>query len=128
MKGGMGKGRLSFHLSDCFLVSFPRLFISPGSQFQLLFFLQPDSDNILQGLPNTVDRQSQYPVSCKSNSQCSYESVECTGMPSFFCCLEAVKHLLHHSADYEGQLSPASFDAICVCLTTSWQAATMTLG
>lgn len=38
MKGGMGKGRLSFHLSACFLVSFPRLFTSPGSQFQLSGF------------------------------------------------------------------------------------------
>lgn len=127
MKAGMGKGRLSFHLSACFLISFSRLLTSPGSSVPAFFF-QPDSDNILQGLPNIVDSQSQSPVFCKSNSQSNYESVECIVMSSFFCCLETVKHLLRHYADCKGQLSPASFDAVCTWLTTSWQAATVTLG
>lgn len=91
MKAGMGKGRfllihkLSFHLSACFLVSFLRLLTSSGSSVST-FLLQPDSDNILQGLPNIVHSQIQSPVFCKSNSQFNYESVECIGMPSFFCC------------------------------------------
>jgi len=133
MKTGRRKRRfllihkLSFHQSACFLVSFLRLLTSPDSSVSALL-LRPDSDNILQGLPNTVHSQIQSPVFCKSNSQFNYESVECIGIPSFFCCLETIKHLLHHYAAYEGQLSPALFDAICVWLTSSWQAATMTLG
>lgn len=88
MEAGMKKGRflldhkLSFLLSASFLV-YLWLLPSPDSSVSA-FLLQPDSDNVLQGLPNIVHSQIQSLVFCKCNSQFNYESVESLGMPSFF--------------------------------------------
>lgn len=99
MKAGTGKGRfpliqeLPFHLSDCFLVSSLWLLTSPGSTVSG-FLLQPDSDNILQGSPSAVHIQIQLPVLCKNNSQSSYESAECIGMPSSPCLENIVSSIV----------------------------------
>lgn len=127
MEAGMEKGRfllihkLPFLLSASFLV-YLRLLTSPDFSVSA-FLLQPDSDNILQGLPNIVHSQIQSLVFCKCNSQFNYESVKSLGMASFFCSLEAVRHL-HCYTVSEEQLCPVLFDAICLWFTSSWQAVT----
>lgn len=131
MEAGMEKGRfllihkLSFLVSASFLV-YLRLLTSPDFSVST-FLLQPDSDNILQGLPNIVCSQIQSLVLCKCNSQFNYESVESLGMPSCFCSLEAIRHL-HRYTVQEEQLCPSLFDAICQWFTSSWQALTVPLG
>lgn len=80
MEAGMEKGRfflihkLSFLVSASFLV-YLRLLTSPDFSVST-FLLQPDSDNILQGLPNIVCSQIQSLVLCKCSSQFNCESVE----------------------------------------------------
>lgn len=130
VEAGMEKGifllihKLSFLLSPCFLV-YLRLLTSPVSSVSA-FLLQPDSDNILQGLPNIVHSQIQSPVFCKYNSHFNYESVESLGMPSFLYSLETIRPP-HRYAVLGEQLCPALFDLPMVH-TSSWQAVTVTLG